>query len=140
MYSSISYKILSNVCDCFFPHRIKVIWMEITRKCVCIIKNINIEPLEKNILLDGLYRQYHCGNLQDLIHYVDERRHGLHKRWCINGQLSTKRNFKDGKLHGLSEHWYDNGQLQTKKSYVNGKIHGVSKHWCSDGRVYFFQI
>ena len=51
--------------------------------------------------------------------YVDDKIHGLYKKWYENGQIEVETKYVDGRLYGLYKYWYKNGQSREETNYVD---------------------
>ena len=61
--------------------------------------------------------------------YKGPIKHGIHRIWHKNGQLSKKCTYFDDKLHGEYYEWHKNGQLLKKCTYFDDKLHGEYMFW-----------
>ena len=67
------------------------------------------------------------------IHYLQGKRHGLYKRYHLNGIVQEERMYHSGLLNGESKAYHDNGQLFWKVLYVDGKKQGFKKRYNKEG-------
>ena len=98
------------------------------------------------------------GQLTELIHFIDGRRHGLaevytkfpdrlitrwaYKQglidgqvqvWSVYGPLLTQTQYADGVEVGVRSEWFGNGQLRLRRFIEDGEQSGMSYHWKGDG-------
>jgi hypothetical protein len=52
---------------------------------------------------------------------------GIKIKLYFNGQLFEESNYVNNKMHGLCRRWRHTGQLFEESNYANGKMHGLHR-------------
>lgn len=79
---------------------------------------------------------YASGIPAETIDYAGGKKHGYHRKWFENGQLSFEAQQVHGKLHGTSQTWWKDGSIRSESNYQEGKIHGVQTQWYKSGALF----
>lgn len=79
---------------------------------------------------------YASGIPAETIEYAGGKKHGYHRKWFENGQLSFEAEQVHGKLHGTSQTWWKDGTIRSESNYQEGKIHGIQTQWYKSGALF----
>ena len=72
--------------------------------------------------------RYPNGNLKTEIPYInDSVKHGVAKKYYIDGTLSAEANIVNGKRTGLSKYYFPNGYLEAEVNYFEDMVEGESR-------------
>lgn len=87
----------------------------------------------------GIWREYYDGKLVVETNYKENKKHGVCKKWFLNGQLADEMNYKEGKCHGIGKRWYENGQLHSEQHFKNNICY-VTKQWSGMGQLVYERL
>ncbi|MEM1359456.1 MAG: toxin-antitoxin system YwqK family antitoxin [Bacteroidota bacterium] len=76
---------------------------------------------------------YPTGPEAVMIDYLAGRKHGLHRKWFVDGTLSFSSAYTDGRRDGITKSWWRNGKLRSQGNYVLGVAQGLHQQWYFSG-------
>ncbi|MEM9260730.1 MAG: hypothetical protein AAGA62_13870, partial [Bacteroidota bacterium] len=76
---------------------------------------------------------YPTGREAVTIDYVAGRKHGLYRKWFMDGTLSFSSAYTDGRRDGITRSWWRNGKLRSQGNYVLGVAQGLHQQWYFSG-------
>lgn len=68
--------------------------------------------------------------------FLNGKRHGLLKKWYMDGTQSFQSSYHSGRLHGSGNSWWPNGQMRTLSHYEKGIAHGKQSQWYKSGVIF----
>ena len=73
------------------------------------------------------------GRLTMEVSEFDNKKHGLTRRWFLNGNLAWEMPYIDGIQHGIERQWHTNGARRWVVPHVKGLMHGTARWWRDTG-------
>ena len=99
-------------------------------------KKIASEENYLNDKLHGLVKKYNYGGiLEEETEYKEGKKNGYSKEFYGNSTIKAFHTYKNDTLHGLQIKYYDIGTFQSKENYVNGQRIGICEYYFKSGKI-----